>query len=173
MTVTAQDNQYIAGVALQASAAFNTLAITAPTRRRLGRPPPSSRDSSEVDRKHFWLEVSDAWQHIHLSGRAPLGMQPEPPEAFAFELLQQPRWSVLPGEAWDMCTNPRLRRPCWASWLRKKPLCGLDVYGLMYKQQCRSPVCHRHRASCRHDLCGVSPPADRPGLQPQTIPCTA
>ena len=59
MTVTAQDNQYIAGVALCTSGGFNTLAITGSNQETAGETASFQLDLSEVNGKHFWLEVSD------------------------------------------------------------------------------------------------------------------
>ncbi len=88
MTVTARDNQYIAGVALMTSGGFNTLAITGSNQETAGETASFQLDLSEVNGKHFWLEATDyAGNTSTYQVELPLGTQPEAPEAFAFELF--------------------------------------------------------------------------------------
>ena len=134
MTVTAQDNQYIAGVALCTSGGFNTLAITGSNQETAGETASFQLDLSEVNGKHFWLEVSDyAGNTSTYEVELPLGTQPEPPEAFAFELFSNQLVSFDFGEdlGYNFSNTPAdtmlgILAP------EETFYAASDVYGLMY-----------------------------------------
>ena len=91
-------------------------------------------DLSEVNGKHFWLEVSDyAGNTSTYQVELPLGTQPEPPEAFAFELFSNQLVSFDFGEDLGHVYNPTPEETMLGILASEETFyAASDVYGLMY-----------------------------------------
>ncbi len=134
MTVTARDNQYIAGVSLMSSGGFNTLSMTGSNQETAGETAFFQLDLSEVNGKYFWLQATDYAGNTSIyQVELPLGTQPEPPDAFAFELFSNQLVSF------DLSKNPEQGY----SYTPAETMLGMlapeetfyaasDVYGLIY-----------------------------------------
>ena len=129
MTVSAQDNQYIAGVSLMTSGGFNTLAITGSNQEDAGEAALFRLDLAEVNGEHFWLQVADYAGNTSIyQVDLPLGTPPEAPDAFAFELSSNQLVSFNIGE--DSSTPNDTILGLLAP--EETFYAATDVYGLMY-----------------------------------------
>ncbi len=134
MTVTARDNQYIAGVELMTTGGFNTLAITGSNQETAGETASFQLDLSEVNGKHFWLDVTDyAGNTSTYQVELPLGTQPEAPDAFAFELFSNQLVSFDFGEDLGYVFSNTPGETMLGMLAPEETFyAASDVYGLMY-----------------------------------------
>ena len=133
MTVTARDNQYVAGVALMTSGGFNTLAVTGSNQQTAGETASFQLDLAEVNGNHFWLKATDYAGNTSIyQVELLLGTQPEAPEAFAFELFSNQLVSFDFGEDVEGINNTPAETMLGMLAPEETFYAASDVYGLMY-----------------------------------------